>query len=238
MSKVTSANYPSYSSSSVSVGDSTANTGVKNGVLSSNYKMSGDQADIYNYALSTLASILPQLNTFDPSTEKSIQSQVDAYKNAGIEDINQTYNPMITSLENNISSRFGNLDNSIFGDDLSKIESERSKAVSSFAQDVLSKQSSLESDELTKRYALVNLLNGLADDTYNNALKTISTALGSSSSANNYNNDLYNALASMERINSNSSNNTGSLLSSLLGLSGNSGNSDSSSIGSLLSSLL
>lgn len=233
MSKVTSANYPSYSNGSASVGDSTAKTGVTNGNLSSSYNMSGDQADIYNYALSTLASILPQLNTFDPNTESSIQSQVNAYKNSGIEDINQTYNPMITSLENDISSRFGNLDNSMFGDNLSKIESERSKAVSSFAQDVLSKQSSLESDELTKRYALVNLLSGLADDTYNNALKTISTALGSSSSANNYNNDLYNALASMEKTNSNSSNNTSSLLSSLLGLSGNVG----SSISSLFSSL-
>ena len=233
MSKVTSANYPSYSSSSVSVGDSTANTGVKNGVLSSSYNMSGDQADIYNYALSTLANILPQLNTFDTNTENSLQSQINAYKNSGIEDINQTYNPMITSLENNISSRFGNLDNSMFGDNLSKIETERSKAVSSFAQDVLSKQSSLESDELTKRYALVNLLNGLADDTYNNALKTISTALGSSSSANNYNNDLYNALASIERTNSYSNNNTGAMLSSILGLTGNSG----SSISSLLSAL-
>lgn len=232
MSKVTSANYPSYSNSSVSIGDSSAKTGVTNGVLSSSYNMSGDQADIYNYALSTIASILPQLNTFDSNTQNSLQAQVNAYKNSGIEDINQTYNPMITSLENDISSRFGNLDNSMFGDNLSKIESERAKAVSSFAQDVLSKQSSLESDELTKRYALVNLLNGLADDTYNNALKTISAALGSSSSANSYNTDLYNALASIERTNSYSNNNTGSLLSSMLGLSGNSG----SSIASLLSS--
>lgn len=231
MSKVTStsANYPSYSNSSISVGDSTAKTGLTNGGVTSSYNMSGNQADIYNYALSTLASILPQLNTFDSNTRNSIQSQIDAYKNSGIADINETYNPMITSLENDISSRFGNLDNSMFSDNLSKIESERSKAVSSFAQDVLSKQSSLESDELTKRYALAEFLNGIANSTYDNALKALSTALNGSSSANNYNNDLYKALSAVKSTNSSNNN---SLVSSLLGLSGNSG------LSSLFSSFL
>ncbi len=229
MSKVSSADYPSYSSSSVSIGDSTATTGVSNGVLTTNYDMSDSEATIYNYALSTLASILPGINTFDTDTQSSIQSEVDAYKSAGIEDINEIYNPMITSLENDIASRFGNLDNSIFSDNLDDIETKRSDAVSSFAQDVLSKQSELESDELTKRYALVNLLSGLSDSTYSNALKAISTALGSSSSANSYNSDVYNALSDIASTNSNS-NSTTSLLASLLGLGG----STTSSLSSLL----
>ena len=214
MSKVSSSDYPSYSSGSVSVGGSTATSGLQNGVLTSSYKMSDSEASIYDYALSTLSSILPQLNTFDSGTLSSIQSQVDAYKNSGIQTINDTYNPMITDLQNNIASRFGNLDNSIFSDNLGDIESERSNAVSSFAQNVLSKQSSLESDELTKRYALVELLSGLANNTYDNALNAISTALGSSSTANNYSNGVYNALSDISSTNSNSTSLT-SLLSSL-----------------------
>jgi len=232
MSKVSSSNYPSYSSSKVSVGDSTATTKVKNGILTSNYDMSEGESAIYNYALSTLASILPQVNTFDTNTLSSIQSEVDAYKNSGIQSINETYNPMITDLQNNIATRFGNLDNSIFSDDLSKIESERANSVSSFAQDVLAKQSSLQSDELTKRYALINLLSGITDNTYNNALNAISTALGSSSNANKYNSDVYSALSNMASTNS-SSNSSSSLLTSLLGLSGGS----TSALSSLLSSL-
>jgi len=230
MSKI-STSYPSYSSSSVGIGDSTAKTGVKNGVLTSDYNMSNSEASIYNYALSTIASILPQLNTFDTDTQGSIQSQVEAYKQAGISDINELYNPLINSLENDIVSRFGNLDTSIFTDNLNDIESERADSVSSFAQDVLAKQSSLESNELTKRYALVEFLNGLSNNIYDNALNTISTALGGSSSLNNYNSDLYNALSALESTNSNSSNNSNSLLSSLLGLTGN------SSLSSLLSTL-
>ncbi len=159
--------------------------------------MSDNEAAIYNYALGTLANILPSLNTFNPDTQASIQSQVNAYQNSGMQKINDIYNPMISNLQNDIASRFGNLDNSIFTDNLSDIESKRANAVSSFAQDVLSRQSELESDELTKRYALVNLLSGLSNDIYGNALNAISTALSGSSSANSYNSALYNALSAV-----------------------------------------
>lgn len=230
MSKVSS-NYPSYSSSSIGVGNSTAKTGVKDGILTSDYDMSDSEASIYNYALSTIASILPQLNTFDTDTQNSILSQVNAYKEAGIEDINEIYNPMITNLENDIVSRFGNLDSSIFTDNLGNIESKRSDAVSSFAQDVLAKQSELESDELTKRYALVEFLNGLSNNIYDNALETVNVALGGSSSLNSYNSQLYDALSALESTNSGSSNTTSSLLTNLLALTGN------SSLSSLLSGM-
>lgn len=232
MSKVSSTSYPSYSNSSVSVGDSTASTGVKNGILTTNYDMSGNEAAIYNYALGTLASILPQLNTFDANTQSQIDSEVGAYKDSGMQTINNLYNSNLNNLENDAVTRFGNLDNSIFTDNLSNLESERSNAVSSFAQDVLAKQSSLASDELTKRYALVNLLSGLSNNIYSNALDAISTTLGSSSSANNYNNDLYNALSAIENTNAKSANATTSALSSLLG-----GGGSGTSLSSLLSLL-
>lgn len=218
MSKVSSANYPSYSSSDISLGGSSASTGVKNGILTSDYNMSGDESDIYNYALSTLANILPQLNTFDPQTISSIQSSVDAYKNSGLNTINQAYNSSLKNIENDAVSRFGNLDNSAFVDNLNNIESERGKAVSSFAQDVLAKQSQLQSDELTKRYALAEFLNGIANNTYDNALKAISTSLGSSSSVNNYNNDLYNAISALKSTSTNSNPlDLNNLISNLLG---------------------
>lgn len=216
MSKV-SADYPSYSSSAVSVGDSKATTGVLNGILTSNYDMSDAESSIYNYALNTLASILPSINTFDTDTQSDIKSQVDAYKNKGISTINDLYNSDLKNIENDSASRFGNLDNSIFGNNLDDLESERADAVSSFAQDVLSKQSSLESDELTKRYALIELLSGLSGDIYQNALSAISTAISGSSSANDYNTSLSNAISALQSTNSNSNNSFTSLLSNLIG---------------------
>lgn len=223
MSKVSSIDYPSYNSSSVSIGDSKATTGVANGVLTSNYKMSDGEAAIYNYALNTLASILPQLNTFDLNTQNSIQSEVDAYQANGVKRINEIYNPMITNLENNVASRFGNLDNSIFTDNLEGIESKRLDAVSSFAQDVLAKQSELKTNELTQRYALANLLSGITDSSYNKALSLINTALGSSNNANSYNSNLYNALSEIASTKSRSNlNNAGDILTTLLTLGGGS----------------
>lgn len=230
MSKVTSSNYPSYTGSNVSIGGSNATTGVSNGTLNATYNMSDNEKAIYNYAMTTLASILPQINTFDTNTISNLQSEVNAYKEQGLSEINNSYNNSLTNLENDAVSRFGNLDNSIFKDNLGKIASERADAVSSFAQDVLSKQSDLESDELTKRYNLINLLTGVSDDIYSNALKTISTALNGSSSATDSNTEIYKALANMSNYNTTSKNT--SLLANLLGLTGSSNNS------SILSSLL
>lgn len=218
MSKVSS-NYPNYSSSKLSLGGSNASTGVVNGVLNADYNMSDSEAAIYDYALNTLASLLPNLNTFDTNTQSSIKSEVDAYKNSGVRTINDLYASSLMNLENDAASRFGNLDNSFFKDELNSLESERAGSVSSFAQNVLAKQSGLESEELNKRYALVNLLSGLSGDIYSNALNAISTSLSGSSSANNYNSNVYDALSSMANTNSSSSSSSpiASLLSSLLG---------------------
>lgn len=211
MSKVTS-NFPSYNSSDISIGGSKATTQLTNGVLKSDYDMSDSEASIYNYALNTLASILPQVNTFDTDTQNQLQSEVDAYKDDGIKQINNLYNKNLTNMETDAASRFGNLDNSTFMDNMNDLEHERSDAVSSFAQDVLEKQSSLESDELTRRYSLIKLLSGLSDDIYDKALNAINTSLGSSSSASNYNSKIYDALSSLENTGSSSS-----LVSSILG---------------------
>ncbi len=219
MSKVSTPNYPSYTGSSVTIGDSEATTGILNGMLTSNYKMSDDEASIYDYALKTIINILPKVNTFDTNTKNSLKSQVDAYTNSGIKGINEYYTPIIKQLQNDIGSRFGNLDTSMFTDNLNNIESKRADAISAFAQDALARQSQLESDELTKRYALINLLSGIADNTYNNALNTLGLALGSSSNANNYNKAVYDALANI--AGTNSRNNSNTLISSLLGLAGN-----------------
>lgn len=216
MSKVSSANYPNFTGSAISVGGSTAKTSVSDGTLKSEYDMSDSESDIYNYALNTLANILPFVNTFDTNTLASLQSEVDSYKDSGIQEINDLYNSSLTNLENDVISRFGNLDNSIFSDNLDTIESERADAVSSFAQDVLAKQSDLKSDELTQRYALIKLLTGLSNDIYSNALNAISTSLSGSSNATNYNTEVYNALSNISNNNSRSTNN---LLSGLLGLS-------------------
>lgn len=218
MSKVSNIDYPAYTGSSVSIGGSKAKTNLLNGVVSMDYDMSENQANIYNYALSALANILPQLNTFSTDTQNSIQSQVDAYKNKGVDMINKTYTPVINDLKNDIASRFGNLDNSIFNENLNKIESKRSDAVSSFAQDVLAKQSTLENDELNRRYALAQFLSGVSDDLYNNALNTLSTAMGGSSSVNNYNNNLYNAIYKQYLTNNSSNNAMSNALAGALGL--------------------
>lgn len=211
--------YPSYSGSSISLnGSPLALTSYNEGYLSSGYNMTEAQKQAYNYAQTTLANILPQLNTFSPEVQNTLNSELNSYVQNGVNSINSIYNPMISSLENDIASRFGNLDNSSFMDSLKGIESKRSDAISSFAQDILAKQTSLEDEQLNRQYKYAGFLDGIQNEYYNNALSAISTALNGSSSANSYNSNLYNSLYKQSLANTSSSISDAATLANILGL--------------------
>lgn len=219
MSKVSSVDYPTYTSGQVSVNNKpVASASLVNGTVSSNYNMSDGEKAIYDYAQSTLANILPQVNTFLPETLNSLQSQIDAYTTQGTKTINNIYSPMIKNLQNDIASRFGNFDNSMFMDNLNSIESKRGDAVSAFAQDIMAKNSELVNNELNNRYNYINLLNTMQNQPLQNALSYVNTALGGSSSANSYNNNLYNALYKQSSSGQGDVSNLASMLASSLGL--------------------
>ena len=219
MSKVSSVDYPSYTGGQVSINNSpVASASLVNGVVSSNYNMSDNEKAIYDYAQGTLAKVLPQVNTFLPETLNSLQSQIGAYTAQGTKAINNMYSPMIKNLQNDIASRFGNFDNSMFMDNLNSIESKRGDAVSAFAQDIMAKNSELVNNELKNRYSYIDLLNTMQNQPMQNALGYINTALGGSSSANSYNNNLYNALYKQSAATQGGVSNLASYLANSLGL--------------------
>lgn len=221
MSKVSSIDYPSYSGSNVSVnGNNLSSTSLSSGVLNTNYQMSNAEKAIYDYAQGALASLLPQVNTFSADTQNSLQSQIDAYTSQGTKTIDSVYTPMIKNLQNDIASRFGNFDNSIFMDNLESIEDKRASAVSSFAQDVMAKKNDLVNNELNNRYSYINLLNTMQNQPVQNALNYINAALGGSASANSYNNNLYNTLYKQYTSGGSSNSNLASMLSNALLSSG------------------
>lgn len=189
-----SSKYPSYSSGAVSVnGNNVASVSKKGNTISSNYNMSNAEKGIYDYSYDSLLKSLPQIDVFSAGTQRDINSQVDAYKNRGLETLNDLYNPMIDNLKNDIASRFGNLNNSVFMDNLNSIESNRAKAVSDLAQDVETKRSDLYNNELANRYNYLNFLTDLRNQINNNIINYLSAAQSNSSSGNTYNQNAYNA---------------------------------------------
>lgn len=186
--------YPAFSNGSVSVNGQTIATTSQNGnTINSNYNMSDTEKDLYNYIQDSFSDSLKNVNVFDDETKKDLQSQVDAYTNKGLDIINDTYTPMINDLKNDIASRFGNFDNSVFMDNLNSIESSRADAMNSLAQDVMTQQSNLINDELSRRYNYLNLLNGTQNQMINNILSYLGAAMQNSSAGNSYNQASYNA---------------------------------------------
>lgn len=189
-----SSKYPSYSGGSVSVNGNNVASQYKSGnTVNSNYNMSNTEKGIYDFAQNTLLNSLPQMNVFSGETQKNLNSQLEAYKNRGIQSINDIYTPMMNNLKTDIASRFGNLNNSVFFDNLNAIEKNRANAISDLSQDVEAQRSSLYNDELNRRYNYLNFLNNLQNQINNNVMNYLGIAQNNSSSGNSYNQAAYNA---------------------------------------------
>ena len=132
---------------------------------------------LYDYAQKTLAETVPNVNTFSADTLNNIQAQLDAYQNQGMQSINNLYAPLLNNLKTDIASRFGNLDNSMFLNNLNNIENVRSNAMAQLAENLLLKRNELVNNELANRYNFINLLNNLQNQGNSNALNTLSAAL-------------------------------------------------------------
>lgn len=177
---------------------------TKNGVKSS-YNMDPYEQAAYNFAQKSFYENMPNVNVFSDETVKNLNNQVNAYLNQGINTIQNTYTPMIREMQNDIARRFGNVNNSIFMDNLNDIESKRAGAISDLAQNVEAKRNELVNNELANRYDYLNFLNGYQNQVYNNMLSmlglnnnmlnTSNTHLNkNTASNNNSSNGLFNTL--------------------------------------------
>jgi len=145
---------------------------TKNGVKSS-YNMDPYEQAAYNFAQKSFYENMPNVNVFSDETVKNLNNQVNAYLNQGINTIQNTYTPVIREMQNDIARRFGNVNNSIFMDNLNDIESKRAGAISDLAQNVEAKRNELVNNELANRYDYLNFLNGYQNQVYNNMLSML-----------------------------------------------------------------
>lgn len=187
--------YPEYSSGSVEINGNTVATATKkdDNTISSSYNMSDTEKNIYDGIQNNLASSLGSLFEISDSTQKQWQNQLEAYKQEGIDQINSIYTPMETALKNDIASRFGNFDNSIFMDNLSNITDNKAKAVADLSDSLVMKQDELYTNELANRINYVTLLSNLNTTMNNNILNYMQLADSNANSGNNYNANAYNA---------------------------------------------
>ncbi len=154
------------------------------------YNMDDDEQKTFDYAGEQFALNLPELNVFDADTQKKFDNQVQNYINKGVEDINDVYTPILNDLQNDIASRFGNLDNSIFMDNLADIEDSRADAISALSQDVQTYRQDLINNELANRYEYLDYLNNYRQQLLSNVLN----AMGASQNLSNLSNSYYSTL--------------------------------------------
>ena len=114
-------------------------------------------------------------------------------QNVGMQNINDIYTPIQTNLRNDIASRFGNLDNSIFLDNLNAITNNKSKAIADLSNSLMLAQNDLYNREIQNRMNMLGLLDGLNNSMNGNILSFLGLANQNSSLGNQYNNAAYQA---------------------------------------------
>ncbi len=147
------------------------------------YNMNPEMQSVYNYAQSALANGLPSLNVFSQENLETLSKEVDAYKQVALKQLNDVYTPMLAETRNDAAKRFGNLDNSVYLQNLDAVENKRKDAVATLSQELAAKQSDLVNEQLENRYNYLNFMNNLQNQITNNALSATGLA---NSSANMY----------------------------------------------------
>lgn len=175
----------SYTNGTVRLNGQTKSSTYKRGkTVYTDYVMSPYEKLAYDYAQKSFAENLPNLNVFSDDTKRQFQKQLNAYKDKGVDTINSVYTPMINNLKTDVASRFGNLDNSSFLNELNGIEKNRSKAIGTLAQDLILKENDLVNDELSRRYNYMSFLNGISNQALSNQSAYSSLSSANSSSGN------------------------------------------------------
>lgn len=189
--------YPSYSGGAVNInGMNVAKTSRSGNSVNSDYNMNKTQKQIYDSVQNNMAGVLNNLFEISDPQRVEWQNQLSAIKNVGLQNINDIYTPLQNSLQNDIASRFGNLDNSVFLDNLNKITNNKSKAVADLSNNLALMQNDLYNQELQNRMNLLSLLDGLNNSINNNILSYLGLANQNANSGNQYNQARYQAMAS------------------------------------------
>ncbi len=184
--------YPSYSNGAVNInGYNVAKTSKSGNTVKSDFNMNNTQKQIYDSIQNNMAGVLNDLFTVSAPQRQEWQNQLNAMKNVGIDNINNIYTPMQNSLKNDIASRFGNFDNSVFLDNLNAITNSKSKAIADLSNNLALVQSDLYNQEIQNRINLLALLDGLNNSLNSNILSYLGLANQNANSGNQYNQTKY-----------------------------------------------
>ena len=189
--------YPAYSGGAVNInGFNVAKTSKKGDSVNSDYYMDKTQKQIYNSIQNNMADVLTNLFSISDAQRQEWNNQLSAMKNVGISNINNIYTPLQNNLKNDVASRFGNLDNSVFLDKLNAMTNNKSQAIADLSNNLALAQSDLYNQEIQNRINLLNLLDNLNNSINSNILSYLGLANQNSNFGNQYNQARYQATAS------------------------------------------
>ncbi len=150
------------------------------------YKLNEAQQKAYDYAQNAFAEGISSINTFSPEAIQNLNDQVNAYKENALEELDELYTPILQKTRNDAARRFGNLDNTVYLQNLDKVEKQRTNAATKLAQNIVSMQNDLINEEIQNRYNYLNFLNNYQNQIMGNAINASNLATNAANLQNNF----------------------------------------------------
>jgi len=180
---------PSYSSSEVRYGDTViSKTFLDPSTGSVVTQYLSDPAEQFrkqeteqklNQVISSLGTTAPELNTQFNQTK-------EAFINSATQSFDETFEPALKSLKEDIASRFGTLNSSEFLSGLDNLERNRAKALTDIAYKAESVKSDLVNQNEAMKLSQIESLGGVLSSDQEAAISAAKTSLSASDALNDF----------------------------------------------------
>jgi hypothetical protein len=149
-----------FANSSVAIGGNQISSTSRdaNGNINTNYNISPQQQQAMDYDKAQIAQLLPTVNTIDPNTQKSLQSQAQAVENNGLTNLNYNYNQGMNNAVSDVARRFGGLNNQGVASETANLQNNYGLSQANLSNQYTGNLQSLQNNQLQQQYNYLQAL--------------------------------------------------------------------------------
>ena len=180
---------PTFSPSEVKNGDTVVSKTYldpSSGSIVTQYIPDPVQAASQAAAQQQISQVMSTLGTTAPEMAQQFDQTAKAFTDAATQQFNQTYDPALTSLREDIASRFGTLNTSQFLSGLDKLQQTKANALANIADNAQMVKSSLVNQAEANKLNTIKTLGGVLSADQSTFLNDSSASLSASDALNNF----------------------------------------------------
>jgi len=180
---------PAFSSSEVKYGDTVISKTYldpSTGSVVTQYLADPAEQQRKQEAEQKINQVISSLGTTAPDLSTQFNQTKEAFINSATQSFDETFEPALRSLKEDIASRFGTLNSSEFLSGLDNLEHNRAKALTDIAYKAENVKADLVNQDEARKLSQIEALGGVLSDNQSAAVSAAKTSLSASDSLNDF----------------------------------------------------